>query len=1003
MPVATYRLQLGPGFGFKEARSIVPYLAELGITSCYLSPFLMPASDNSHGYDVADHSRLNPVLGSEADYEAFSETLGAHGMGQLIDVVPNHMGISGNRNAWWLDVLENGPASLYAPFFDIDWEPVKPELRHRVLLPILGDQYGRVLENAEFQLEFQEGAFAVRYHDTVLPIGPRTYAQILRLRLAALEEALGKEDPHLSELHSIITATTHLPARTETAPERRAERSREKQIIKRRLDTLVRESPAVKSFIEENVRVFNGVRGVPESFDRLDMLLDEQPYRVAFWRVAADEINYRRFFDVKELAAIRMEEPAVFEATHRRILQLVREGRVTGLRIDHPDGLYAPAEYLRSLQRSCALELTRRLAGSDTATAGDRQPGGEDALLTGLDRRLAPAPEDPRSALVRPFYIVVEKILMPSEPLPEAWPVDGTTGYEFLNALTGIFVDPTAGRALAQTYTRFTGATESFDELVYECKKLIMDTTMSSELNVLGHRLARISAKHRASRDFTERSLTTALREIIACFPVYRTYIGEEGFHASERDRRYIAQAVGLAKRRNPTTSASVYDFIRDGLCLRSPEGRSETDRLEELAFVMKFQQLTGPITAKGLEDTAFYRYNRLISLNEVGGAPERFGTTLDEFHRRNAERQQRSPGSLSTTSTHDTKRSEDVRARISVLSEVPVEWRARLWRWHRLNRRHRGTVDGQPAPGRQEEYFLYQALIGAWPIEPASDAEYGEFTERIQRYLFKALREAKLHVSWVNPNPEYDAAVAGFVARILDRTRDNPFLDDFRPWQRWIAGCGMYNSLSQTLLKLAAPGVPDTYQGAELWDLSLVDPDNRRPVDYAKRRALLADLRREGDRPGGSLAALARSLTDAKEDGRIKLYVIHRALTYRRGHPGLFREGGYVPLEAGGGRREHLCAFARIDDSAVVLAVVPRFLARLGLTGPPLGRAVWEGTWLALPPGFGVGSDRPFRNLFSGEAITPAERGGRWVLPAEAIFASFPVALLEQGPGGAG
>jgi len=993
IPVSTYRLQLDGHFTFRHAREVVPYLWELGITDCYLSPFLEPCSEHSHGYDVADHSRINPALGGQAEYEAFADRLQEHGMGQLIDVVPNHMGIVGSRNAWWVDVLENGPASSYAPFFDIDWDPVKPELKNRVLLPILGDQYGRVLENQELSLEFQDGAFLIRYHDIVLPVGPRTYAQVLRLRLNELEDALGREDPHVLELHSIITATSHLPPRTEMDPGRQVERSREKQIVKRRLDALTRESPAVKAFLAENLRLFNGIRGEPESFDRLDQLLSEQVYRLAFWQVAADEINYRRFFDINELAAIRMEEPAVFEEAHRLIFRLIREGRVTGLRIDHPDGLYAPAQYLRSLQRRCFLEVTRRLLGPDPAAPEAAVEGWPEAVLAELDRRAATGRH---AVLARPFYIVVEKILMKPERLTETWPVHGTTGYDFLNLLNGMFVDPAGQRAFDEIYARFTGIHASFRDLVYEAKTLITDTTMSSEINVLGHRLARISEKHRASRDFTDKSLTNALREIIACFPVYRTYIGEDGLSVSDRDRRYVEQAVAMAKRKNLTTSASVFDFIRDVLCLRFPEARSEGDRGEHVTFVMKFQQLTGPITAKGLEDTAFYRYNRLVSLNEVGGAPDRFGSSVEEFHQKNAERQAQWPGSLSTTSTHDAKRSEDVRARINVLSQIPQEWRVRLRVWHRLNRRARVMVDGHPVPDRNEEYLLYQTLIGAWPIEPVPDSEYAEFVERIQQYMFKALREAKVHVSWVNPHPEYDAGVRRFVTTILDRGGANPFLDDFRPFQRKISSWGLYESLAQTLLKLVAPGVPDIYQGTELWSFCLVDPDNRRPVDYERRRLLFAELVRDIAGAAGNLAALARALTDTLEDGRIKLYLIHQALTYRRKHATLFRDGGYVPLKAGGAQREHICAFARwTEEEEAVVAVVPRLLARFNVDGPPLGAPLWSETWLTLPR---EQTGTRYRNLLTGEVVEVVEREGCPVLLLEAVLGSFPVALLERG-----
>ncbi|HEY7139129.1 MAG TPA: malto-oligosyltrehalose synthase [Methylomirabilota bacterium] len=968
IPGATYRLQLGGGdLTFGGARDLVPYLAELGITDCYLSPILETCAPGSHGYDVGDHGRLNEALGGDAGYAALAEALRAHGMGQLVDVVPNHMGISGRRNAWWQDVLENGPASRFASFFDIDWEPAQPELRNRVLLPILEDHYGRVLERGDLRLQYEEGAFRIRYRGTILPIDPGTYSQILTGVLPGLEGSLGPGDPHLLELQGIVAAATRLPARTETEPERQEARAREAELVKRRLDALAREAPAVKGSVEEALRLLNGIPGEPESFDRLDALLGAQAYRVAYWGVAGDEINYRRFFDVNDLAAIRMEDPAVFEAAHRLLLRLVREGSITGLRIDHPDGLYAPARYLGMLREQC--ERAR--------------PG---------------TPEG--SPPVPPFYVVVEKILMPGESLPRHWPVQGTTGYEFLNALNGLFVDPQGARLLERTYQRFTGLTAPLADVVHETKRLVTDTTMASELNVLGRRLKRIAAQRRESRDFTERSLTEGLREIVACFPVYRSYVGDDGQAATAEDREHVARAVAEAQRRSPSTNPSIFEFIGDLLC-----------RTGDLDFVRRFQQLTGPVTAKGVEDTAFYRYNRLVSLNEVGGAPDRFGTPVAEFHRLNAERLAGWPHSLSTTSTHDTKRSEDVRARINVLSELPQEWRAHLRTWHRLNRHHRTMIDGHPAPDPNEEYLLYQTLLGAWPAGPVGDAEYAAFTERIQQYMYKALREAKVHGSWVHPNPAHDAAVSRFVTAILDRsepprpapgrlrrligaivaeTAGNPFLADFLPFQQRIAEAGMDNSLAQTLLRLIAPGVPDTYQGTETWDLSLVDPDNRRPVDYGRLRAGLRAVRETLAGPEADRGELVRSLLATKADGRIKLYVTHQALDQRRRHPALFSEGAYLPLEAGGPRAEHVLAFRRALAGDTVLVAVPRFLARLRLPGPPVG-AVWAGTRLELPEP----APRLYRNVLTGERLEVETRDGRPGLPLEALFAIFPMALL--------
>jgi len=960
---------------------LVQYLHDIGISDGYFSPFLLPSSDDSHGYDIVDHGSFSTALGTEADYEAMCRDLRERGMGQIVDVVPNHMGIAGSRNAWWTDVLENGPASPYSAHFDIEWEPPEPALHQKVLLPILGDQYGHVLENQELTLEFHGGEFSIRYYDTVLPVAPETYAQILDFRREELEASLGKDDPHSLELQSIVTALSHLPGRAETAPERREERARERVVIKRRLATVAADAPPVRAFIEDNVARFNGVKGQAASFDRLDTLLGAQAYRLSFWQVAADDINYRRFFDINTLAAIRMEDPAVFEAAHRLIFRLVRAGEVTGMRIDHPDGLYAPGEYLRQLQRRCVVQIAEAAAHLEEMTEEERQ-GWRAAALAELDQRTEYDP-----ALTRPFFIVVEKILMAGEKLPERWPVSGTTGYDFLCAADGIFVNRAAERQLDETYVRFLGRRPDFREIVYEAKQLVVDTTMASEVSVLGRRLGRISDRYRASRDFTTRSLITALGEIIASFPVYRTY--SDGSGQTDRDRWYVDLAVAMARRRNPAMSGSIFDFIGDVLRLRFPGARTEAEHGEQLLFVGKFQQLTGPITAKGVEDTAFYRYHRLISLNEVGGAPDRFGIPVAEFHRLNGERQASWPSTLLATSTHDTKRSEDVRARISVLSEMPREWRRRVLTWRRINRRKKETIDGQSVPDANEEYLLYQTLLGAWPLGPLSTESLGAFTERIQQFMFKAGREAKVHSSWVNPAPEYERAVARFVAALLDPSASRAFLSDFEPFQRGLSRWGMYTSLALSLLKMTAPGVPDFYQGTELWDFTLVDPDNRRPVDFALRRQHLAELD-AGMARAPDLATLARHLVGTKEDGRIKMYLIRQGLRTRREHAPLFGTGEYRPLETAGPRAEHVCAFARVSEGASALTLVPRLLAAGGFPDPPLGHAAWGNESTVLIP---ADAGRHFRNVFTGERLEAED--GR--LDLAAAFASFPVALLVR------
>ena len=932
--MATYRLQLGSGLTFDDAAGLVPYLAALGISDCYTSPFFETSSESSHGYDVSDHNRIRADLGGEAAFARFSAALARHGLGLIIDLVPNHMGIARNRNPWWLDVLENGSSSRYAHVFDIDWRPAKPELAGKVLLPVLGDQYGNVLERGELRLELNEGVFTVRYYETILPIAPRSYRLILGHRLDELAAELPPTHPGLLELKALTGWFAALLRPQDKTPGVEG------------LAALLRQSPEIKAFLDETIRRFNGTPDDPRSFDLLDELLSEQFYRVAFWRVAGEEINYRRFFDINELAAIRMEDPDVFAETHRLVFRLISSGQVTGLRVDHPDGLYAPAEYFRRLQRECA-----RARGEPSDADGS-------------------------------FYIVAEKILSPGESLPRSWPIAGTTGYDFLNLLNGVFVDRSQARAMELLYARLIRERPPFGEVVYECKRLVMRTSMASELNMLAHRLNAISEKHRSSRDFTLASLADALTEIVANFPVYRTYLGDDERGVSDSDREYIARAVAQAKRRTPLTSPSIFDWIQDILTLRMPAWAGESERQERLEFAMRFQQITSPVTAKGYEDTALYRFNRLVSLNEVGNDPSRFGTPVAEFHTAMAERQRACPDGLSATSTHDTKRGEDVRARINALSEIPDRWRRHLTTWQRLNRKHRTTVDGKPTPGANTEYLIYQTLIGAWPIG----------VERLRDYLLKAIHEAKSHTSWVNPNTRYDEAIARFAEALLDPARSSAFLDDFVPFQARVAHYAAFNSLAQALVKITAPGVPDFYQGSELWDLNLVDPDNRRPVDWHVRRALLEELTTAGESPPGR-AALARELVKRKEDGRIKLYLIHEALACRRVHETLFGAGEYRPLESRGPMADHVLGFARLARGEVALTIVPRLLARRGGEEPPLGAAYWgDETRMLVPPEAGpyfVNSLTGERLVADGGALSPAD-----------VFGAFPVALLVNHPG---
>ena len=958
IPLATYRLQLNRTFTFQDATNVIPYLDDLGITDLYCSPYFRAVPGSLHGYDVVDPTTLNPEIGSESDYRAMIDELHRRGMGHVLDVVPNHMGITQQINAWWQDVLENGPISPYASFFDIDWDPVKAELRNKVLLPILGNQYGVVLENQELQIAYQDGRYIIRYYEHRLPVAPKASVRILAHRLQEFVDAEGAGSPHVMELQSIITALTHLPPRDAVEPEAVVERYREKEIIRRRLSALMDTNPAARSFLDENLRQINGVKGDPKSFDLLDALLNDQAYRLADWRVAAEEINYRRFFDINELAAIRMENPEVFEASHQLVFRLLKEGAVTGLRIDHVDGLYDPPDYLQKLQ--------------------------------GWARKEWPDVADSES---RPLYLIVEKILGANERIPESWPVHGTTGYDFLALLNRLFVNRANERSIEATYARFIDKEDTFEELAYQCKRLIMNVSMASELNVLGHQLNRLSERDRRSRDYTLNSLTHAIREIIACFPVYRTYITASPEGILDRDRAFIWQAVAKAKRRNPALSGLVFEFVRD-LLVQAADVRQPHDA-ERLRFVMKFQQTTSPVTAKGVEDTAFYRYHRLVSLNEVGADPQQFGTTPTMAHQQLRERQGRWPATLSATATHDTKRGEDVRMRIAVLSEVPKLWSQRVTQWSKANRKWKVSGEQGPAPSADDEFLLYQTLLGAWPLTPLDEHAHEDFCERIQTYMNKAIREAKVHTSWVNPDYEYEEAMRRFVAGVLNRSEAKDFLDDFLSFQRRIAQYGMYNSLAQLLLKITAPGVPDFYQGTELWDLNLVDPDNRRPVDFTLRQTALATFQSAGDSVQAR-QALLKDLLAHRADGRIKQWLTTQGLRYRREHAGLFQQGEYVPLQVLGSKREHLFTFARIHEDQAVVVVVPRLLAGVieDPTALPVGERVWGDTKVTMPS-WKEGS--PYRNVLTGRQSVTIPEESRQVVMASEILAECPVALMER------
>ncbi|MFZ0815927.1 MAG: malto-oligosyltrehalose synthase [Candidatus Sulfotelmatobacter sp.] len=951
IPLSTYRLQLNREFTFAQATAIVPYLSVLCISHCYISPILKARPGSMHGYDIVDHNSLNPEIGSPEEFDRFVSTLHDHGMGLILDIVPNHMGVMGSDNAWWLDVLENGEASIYACFFDIDWHPLKEELHGKVLLPVLHDHYGAVLESGELQLTFhpEHGEFNIAYHEHRFPVNPREYPRILHHSAGNLAAKLGEQNPDLLEFQSLITAFGHLPARQEPSSERVAERNRDKEINKRRLAELCARSPEITDAIKAAVDAINGNLSDPSSFDELHELIKVQAYRLANWRVASDDINYRRFFDTNDLAALCMENENVFQATHRLVLQLIAEGKVDGLRIDHPDGLYDPAQYFERLKQS--IDVARNNLQTNGA---------------GLQ------------------YVIIEKILAGSERLPTHWPVCGTTGYDFANLVNGLFVDPAAATRTEGIYRRFIGDEIDFDRLAYRCRKLIIRVALASELNVLANRIAQIALSRRKTCDFTLNSLRDALTEVVASFPVYRTYVSPSG--VSEDDARYIRSAISLAKQRSPAADTSAFDFIGEVLPTRIGEGQDPSYQNAVAIFAMKFQQFTSPVMAKGVEDTAFYRYNLLVSLNEVGGDLHRFGTTVPEFHAANQQRLRDWPHTMLASSTHDSKRSEDLRARINVLSEITPIWGLRVREWKRFNRRHKTTVNDVPAPSPNDEYLLYQTLIGAWPSEPFRDKHDEEvFCERIENYMLKAIREAKQNTSWINRNTEYENAVTSFVKAALNAETENHFLSDFLPFQSRIARIGLWNSLSQTLLKLTCPGVPDIYQGNELWNLSLVDPDNRRPVDYVRSQELFECVRTRGDTPDNSLIGC---LMKNPEDGRIKQYLVWQALRLRQQQSDLFQHGEYLPLAVAGAKANHVVAFARRFKNTSAFVVVPRLISNLlnDFDVPPIGSQAWQDTDVVLPP-YDIG--KQYRNVFTGEVLKPEEK-----MNVSQILSEFPVAL---------
>jgi (1->4)-alpha-D-glucan 1-alpha-D-glucosylmutase len=971
IPRATYRVQLHRDFGFADATAQVPYLAGLGISHLYCSPPLRARPGSRHGYDVVNHRELNPELGSREDFDGLVDTLHRHGMGLLVDIVPNHMGVLGGDNAWWLDVLENGASSAYADYFDIDWAAADPALNGRVLLPILGDQYGLVLERGELQLGFdtQTGYFTLRYYEHQLPIDPSSYGPLLR---RALRHLVGESPGSVAPLDKLVDAFDHLPPHAGTEIAARLWRQHEKTALKAQLAARLQENPAFAPAIAKVVAEINGRANERSSFDRLDALIDSQPYRLAHWRVAGDEINYRRFFDINELAALRMERPEVFEATHRLVLSLAASGAIDGLRIDHPDGLADPAAYFARLQQRFA-----EIAGLKAPELGSSARG---------------------AAL--PLYVVVEKIVAPHEKVPADWAVHGTTGYRFANVINGLLIDASAKHRLDRAWHVFAGdEAEDFETLAWRGRHQVMEGSLAGELTVLANRLLRLAREDRRTRDFTLHSLRRALADVVAAFPVYRTYLVDK---PSAQDRRFIDWAIGVARRRSLGADASVFDFIRRVLLGRplpgAPAGLGERYRL----FARRLQQYTAPVAAKGIEDTALYRHQRLISVNDVGGEPDSFGLSLTAFHAIGKERALNWPHTMLTTSTHDAKRTEDVRLRINVISELPAAWRLTVRRWSRMNRSHKRTVAAARAPTRNDEYFLYQTLIGSLPAEVMDSDALAEYTARIEQVVLKSARESKLMTSWMNPNAAYEAALSAFVHELLAPRDSNLFLDDLRSNSAVFAWYGALAGLSLAVVKFLSPGVPDLYQGCEAIEYALVDPDNRRDVDFERRHALLEMARSVAAQPERSSAL--REMMAHAVDGRAKFYASWCALQLRQQHGEMLKSAEYLPLDIQGQAAEHVVAFARRSGAHWVVVVATRLHASLEL---PQGQApvgsVWGDTALVWPAGDNADAAAPPAGAQLVDALSgrtwsvgaPGTEARRW--PLADLLRNFSVAALGR------
>jgi (1->4)-alpha-D-glucan 1-alpha-D-glucosylmutase len=924
IPTATYRIQFNSQFGFKSAQKIVDYLAQLGISDLYASPIFKARAGSTHGYDVVNPTQLNPELGTSEDFESLVQNLQQHHMGWLQDIVPNHMAYD-SQNQWLMDVLENGPSSDYVEYFDIAWNSPFAGNKEPILVPLLGNFYGECLENGEIQIKYDQNGLSANYYSLSIPLKLESYATFLTHNLGKLGRTLGRKDPNFIKLLGILYLVRNISGETGK------QRQDQADFTKALLWELYSDNEEVKAFIDENIQIFNGEKGKPESFNLLDALLTDQFFRLAYWKVGAEEMNYRRFFTVNELISVKVEELKVFNSTHDLICKLVKEGKFTGIRIDHIDGLYDPTQYLDRLREKL----------------GD-------------------------------VYITVEKILQLGEGLPPIWDMQGTSGYDYLNFVNGIFCQSSNQDQLDEIYRYSTGFNKSFEEVVAEKKHLIIDKNLAGDIDNLAFLLKQISGHYRYGNDFTINGLKRAIAEVLTRFPIYRTYTDNAGL--LEGDQKYIQEVIQVAKEHTPLLINEL-NFIEKLLLLQYEDTLTQPEKDQWLYWVMRVQQYTGPLMAKGVEDTALYVYNRLLSLNEVGGEPAHFGISLPEFHEFNQERQERWSHAMSATSTHDTKRGEDVRARINVLSEIPDEWQQKVRNWSNLNRRHKVRNKGSEFPDRNDEYALYQTLIGAFPF---AEHEMDSFVDRVKDYMLKAIREAKVYTAWLRPNPNYEDACLKFVEAILERSEQNQFLQEFLPFQQRVAYYGIFNSLAQTLIKITSPGIPDFYQGTELWDLSLVDPDNRRPVDFELRQKYLNEIQ---NRVQADTLGLINELLEQKEDGRIKLFLTLQALKARTQNLDVFQQGSYIPIKVAGKFQDHIFAFARSTENRFSITVAPRFYTHVVQPGEcPIGEQSWADTHLQLP----AGMPSTWQDAITNQTIQAGSE-----LAVGKVLQYFPVALL--------